>query len=137
MAERVFLDTNVLFYAFSDDPTAATKSAIAQEIFTEPFEISVQVLNEFASASRKKHGKDLAVIEGLVADIVEVSDVIHPVTLDVHIKGLRLAMRHGFQFYDAVLIASALKAECNIFASEDMQDGMVIEGRMTIRNPFR
>lgn len=137
MEPRVFLDTNIFFYAFSDDPTTARKSAIAQDILTEPFEISVQVLNEFANSSRKKLKKEWAIVESLITDIVYISGVIHPVTLDVHNKALALAQRHNFQFYDAALISSALKAGCNIFASEDMHDGMVIENRLTIQNPFR
>ena len=42
----------------------------------------------------------------------------------------------GFQFYDALIAASALEAECTALYSEDFQDGQVIEGRLTVRNPF-
>ena len=38
--------------------------------------------------------------------------------------------------YDAFIVASAVISECDTLYSEDMQDGMVIEGRLTIRNPF-
>jgi predicted nucleic acid-binding protein len=136
MEPRIFLDTTIFIYAFSDDPATANKGEIARDIVGEPFEISVQVLNEFANVARRKFDKEWAAIESLLSDIVYVSNVIHPLILDVHLKGIRLSKQHGFQLYDAMLIASALKAGCDIFASEDMQDGMVIENRLTIRNPF-
>jgi predicted nucleic acid-binding protein len=39
--------------------------------------------------------------------------------------------------YDALVVAAALEAGCKILYSEDFQDGRKIEGRITIRNPFR
>lgn len=44
--------------------------------------------------------------------------------------------RTGYQFYDALIIAAALEAGCAVLFSEDPHDGQVIDGRLTIRNPF-
>jgi predicted nucleic acid-binding protein len=132
MEGNPFLDTNILLYAFSLDP----RSEIAERLLEMPFEISVQVLNEFANVMRKKFKAEWEPLETVVADIVQLARVIHPITLDVHVRGLRIAESYQLQTYDAVLIASALKARCAILWSEDMQDGMVIENRLTIRNPF-
>jgi predicted nucleic acid-binding protein len=49
---------------------------------------------------------------------------------------LAIAERYQYKFYDALIVASALEARCTILYSEDMQDGHVIDGRLTIRNPF-
>ena len=35
-----------------------------------------------------------------------------------------------------MMIAAALKLGCTTFWSEDLQDGLVVEGRLTIHNPF-
>ena len=35
-----------------------------------------------------------------------------------------------------MIVASALLAGCDILWSEDMQDGMLVEGQLRIRNPF-
>jgi predicted nucleic acid-binding protein len=59
-----------------------------------------------------------------------------PLTLATHEAALGLAERHGFQVYDALIVAAALEAGCGTLFSEDMQDGRVVEGRLTIRNPF-
>jgi predicted nucleic acid-binding protein len=42
----------------------------------------------------------------------------------------------SFHIYDALIVASALEAECTTLYSEDLQDGQVIDGPLTIRNPF-
>ena len=47
------------------------------------------------------------------------------------------AERHNLAFYDALIAASALLADCDQLWSEDMQDGMAIDGRLQITNPFR
>lgn len=61
---------------------------------------------------------------------------ITPVTIDIHESGLRLAERHGFSIYDSFIVAAALAADCDTLWSEDMQDGMLVEGRLRIVNPF-
>jgi predicted nucleic acid-binding protein len=35
-----------------------------------------------------------------------------------------------------MIAAAALAADCDTLWSEDMQDGMVVEGRLKIVNPF-
>ena len=39
--------------------------------------------------------------------------------------------------YDALLLAAACLADCRIFYSEDLHDGLRILDRLTVRNPFR
>jgi predicted nucleic acid-binding protein len=48
-----------------------------------------------------------------------------------------LAERYNISIYDAMIAASALHANCDTLWSEDMQDGMVLDDRIPIVNPFR
>jgi predicted nucleic acid-binding protein len=57
--------------------------------------------------------------------------------VETHDDALRIAERYGYAFFDALMIASALRADCGILWSEDMQDGLVIDQRLRIANPFR
>ena len=41
----------------------------------------------------------------------------------------------GVSFWDSLVIAAALEAGCDTFASEDMQDGMKF-GNVIVRNIF-
>ena len=50
--------------------------------------------------------------------------------------GLALAERYGLSIYDSMIAASALEAGCDTLWSEDMQDGMVLDGQVRIVNPF-
>jgi len=51
--------------------------------------------------------------------------------------GLALAERYGLSIYDAMIASSALHADCDTLWSKDMQDGIVLDGRLRIVNPFR
>jgi predicted nucleic acid-binding protein len=128
-----FLDSNVLVYAFTDD----TRAAAAQALLERGCTISVQGLNEFANVARRKLGKSWQEIRIDIAAIRVVCPVIVPIDLDTHDAGLRIAERHGFAMFDALMIAAALQAGSNTLWSEDMQDGMIVDGRLRIANPFR
>jgi len=47
-----------------------------------------------------------------------------------------LAERYNFRIYDAMIVAAALSSDCDILFSEDLQDGMQVEG-LTIVNPLK
>lgn len=128
-----FLDSNVLVYAFTADPRAAASRALLERGCA----ISVQGLNEFANVARRKLGKSWEEIRDALAAIRTVCTKILPIDLETHAAALRLAERHGFAFFDALMIAAALQAGSDTLWSEDMQDGMTIDGRLRIANPFR
>lgn len=62
---------------------------------------------------------------------------VHPLTLETHETGLRLAERHGLSIYDAMIAAAALHAGRATLWSEDVQHGMTLEEGLRIVNPFR
>jgi len=60
-----------------------------------------------------------------------------PLTIDTHETGVRLAARYGLSIYDATIAASALHADCDTLWLEDMEDGIVLDDRLRVVNPFR
>jgi predicted nucleic acid-binding protein len=133
MSGKAFFDTNVLVYVVGqqDERTAKAEALVAHGGI-----VSVQVLNELASVSRRKLGMSWDEIVDALAAIRDLCPSPTPLTLDTHDAGLRIAAKYGFHFYDALIAAAALEAECTTLYSEDFQDGQVIEGRLTVRNPF-
>ncbi|MGH8582492.1 MAG: PIN domain-containing protein [Gammaproteobacteria bacterium] len=129
---KVFVDTNVLLYLLSGDEAKAER---AEKTIAGGGVISVQVLNEFASVARRKLGMPWVEIRDISAHIRTVCTV-GLITLEEHDRGLQVAEDHGFSVYDAMIVAAALLTGCATLYSEDMQDGQVIDGRLTIRNPF-
>jgi predicted nucleic acid-binding protein len=128
-----FLDTNILIYAVSDDP----KSMVAGELLERPFIISAQALNEFANAAHKKLGMSWQDIGELLQNVVTVAAAVVAVDETLSQEAVVLAARYNLSFYDAAMIAAALRTQCECFYSEDMHDGLVIESRLTITNPFK
>lgn len=131
MAEA-FFDTNVLLYLLSAE---ATKADRAEELVAQGGTISVQVLNEFASvATRKLHMCHAEVRETL--EPVRALCTVTPLTLETHDHALQIAERYGFSIYDALIVGAALEAECDTLYSEGLQEGQIIDGVLTVTNPF-
>ncbi len=128
-----FLDSNVLVYAFTDDARAAT----AQALLDRGCAISIQGLNEFANVARRKLGKSWREIRDDLAAIRTLCATVIPIDVDTHETALRLAERYGFAMFDVLMVATALQAGSSTLWSEDMQDGMLIDGKLRITNPFR
>lgn len=132
MRSEAFFDTNVLLYIPSDD---AKRSERARQLLREGGVISMQVLNEMASVMARKIGLPWPTIRELLT-VMRQSVRVTPTDLSTHDLGVDLAERYRFSVYDSMLLAAALQAGCTTFYSEDMHDGQIIEGRLTIRNPF-
>jgi predicted nucleic acid-binding protein len=128
-----FFDTNVLVYIASGDTTKADR---AEAAIAAGGSISVQVLNELANVARRKMRMSWADTHALLS-ILRSLLTVHPLTLETHESGLGLAERYGFSIYDAMIVASAIQAGCDVLWSEDMQDGMAIDDTVRIANPFR
>lgn len=127
-----FFDTNVVLYLLSSD---AAKADRAEEVMAGGGCISVQVLNEFAAVAFRKLGMAWDEI-GEVLGQVRAVCLVEPLTVETHTLGLQLVGRYGFSFYDSMIVAAALLAGCEVLYSEDLQHGQVVEGRLTITNPF-
>lgn len=128
-----FLDTNVVVYAFLDDP----RSGPARELLKSRCIISVQVLNEFVHVARRKLDMTWEEVQRALSAIRAVCLTVLPVGLDTHVDAVAIAQRYDFRIFDALLVAAALDANCETFWSEDMHDGLLIRDQLRITNPFR
>ena len=130
--ERPFLDTNILVYAIlADDPKAPAAKALRNAGGV----ISVQVLNELTNVLRRKLAQPWDKVHRVLAITRQILEIV-PLTEITHETGLRLAERYSLSIYDAMIVAAAFESGCEVLWSEDMQNGLLIEGRLRIRNPF-
>ena len=127
-----FFDSNVPLYLAAG---ADEKAERAEALLADGGWASVQVLNEVANVGLRKFDMTVRQVEMFLAGLRDTLEIV-PVTTEVHDLGLRIRERHRFAFYDCCIIAAALLAECDTLWSEDMHAGLVIDGRLTIRNPF-
>jgi predicted nucleic acid-binding protein len=129
---EVFIDTNVLLYLLSGDESKADR---AEDVVAQGGIVSVQVLNEFASVATRKLAMSIAETRETLAVVRSVCAVV-PMSEETHDLGMQLADRLSLSVWDAMIIAAARLAGCATLLSEDMQDGMRVDGALRIRNPF-
>lgn len=138
MKDKAFLDTNILVYSF--DAKEPRKRKRAQELIslalTMHGAISWQVIQEFLNVATTKFTKPLSAadsqkfLEKVLLPLCEVYP--HPA---IYTEALQMRERWKINFYDALIVSAALKADCEILYSEDLQHGQKIQS-VEIVNPF-
>jgi predicted nucleic acid-binding protein len=135
MRDKGFIDTNIWVYAHLQD--THNKCEMALELLeTLPQLVgSTQVLNEYYSVMLKKKIADHLIQENieLIISIAEIT-VIEITTIR---RAHQLKLKYGCSYWDSLVLASALEADCQYFYSEDMQHRQVIENSLIIINPFK
>ena len=94
------------------------------------------MLNEVANVTRRKMRMSWAETHTFLSSLRGLLTV-DPISVDVHGTGLALAERYGLSVCDAMIAASALHAGCDTLFSEDMHDGLMLNGSIRLVNPFR
>jgi predicted nucleic acid-binding protein len=134
MSDSIFLDTNILVYAYSD--TELEKQTIARQLVSENISfISTQVLQELSNTLSRKFKKSWLEITNAVKE-VSVSNLIHTNSEATIQQAIKIADQYRFSFYDSLIIAAALECNCSKLYSEDLSHSQVIEKQVTIINPF-
>ncbi|MEW6169418.1 MAG: PIN domain-containing protein [Pseudomonadota bacterium] len=135
-ADKVFVDTNILVYALDADQPA--KRGVSLELIERLgtagcMVLSTQVIQETYSAATRKLKIEPRLVEKALNALFG-----HPVvTLDLALiqRGMRRHQDDQLAFYDALIVESALAAECSVLASEDFQSGRQFES-LRVTNPF-
>lgn len=135
---NTFLDTNILIYAY--DTSAGDKHQKARDLLTGLWEsglgmVSTQVLQEFHVTVTRKIPKplDLATAREIITDFLTWDVVVNDG--DAILKAIDVQEKHGFSFWDSMVIAAAITGGAAVLLTEDLSDGQKISG-VEIRNPF-
>jgi predicted nucleic acid-binding protein len=131
-----FVDTNILIYA--NDLSSGRKRAIAVSLLDRLFRersgaLSIQILIEFydVMTRRLRFSPDQT-----AAPIIELGcwKIHRPGHADV-LSASRLHQRYNLQWWDALVLNSAIELGCTTLWSEDFSNGQQY-GSVTVRNPF-
>ncbi len=136
MAERSFIDTNVLIYAEASDVPAKQRTALdlLKRLYEEALGVlSTQVLQEYCNVALKKLRLPAQHVRAQL-DLYQQFEVIQ-VTPAIIQAGLDLHQTRSVAFYDAIIVASAQIAGCTVLWTEDMNAGESVGG-LRIINPF-
>jgi predicted nucleic acid-binding protein len=132
MNGRPFFDTNVLIYTLAEGDLRAEA---ARKLLSGGGVVSVQVLNEFVAAARRKLKMSWQDVREALSDFRVFCPDPVPAGIETHERALGIAERYSYAIYDSLIIAAALHSGGRLLYSEDMQNGQQIES-LTIRNPF-
>lgn len=131
-----FLDTNILLYTISANPAESAKRQIAIDLVTPmDWVISAQVLQEFyANATRKRAGGiSVQAANTLLNQFLPRAKVVVDATLVA--QTAQLSQRHQISYWDAAIVAAAVRSGAQELITEDLNAGQVIEG-VRLVNPF-
>lgn len=140
MNARFFLDTNLFVYSLSHNAAAKSRRStqlIRQAIATRNGIVSYQVIQEFFHVAFRRFTPpmSLAEAEQYLTTVFRPLWGIHS-SHALYAEALHLRNRYRLSWYDSLIVAGAIEAECSVLYSEDMQHGQEF-GNMRIENPFR
>ena len=139
MSGRFFLDTNIFVYTF--DATAPAKAARAKELVYRALKtkigvVSYQVVQEFFNVAMRRFESPLTAAEAdqYLAATFRPLLAVHS-SPALFSEALRLGSKFRLAWYDSLIVAAAIEAQCDTLYSEDLQHGQRLES-VTVTNPF-
>lgn len=134
----IFIDTNVLVYAYDID--AGEKHSRAKEVLIDCWKnesgcISTQVLQEFYVTVTHKLAKKISTQQArAIVEIYRVWPIFQP-SIDDILTASEIGERYSLSFWDSLILVAAQELGATNLISEDLQDGQSI-GTIKIVNPF-
>jgi predicted nucleic acid-binding protein len=137
MSDRIFVDTNILVYAhdLSAGDRHAKASAVMESLWeAETGVISTQVLQEFYVTVTRKIKNPLTpaeareIIRNYLAWAVQINDP------EMTIRASEIEEKNSLSFWDALIVAAALRLQAKKIITEDLNHGQIIEG-ILVENP--
>lgn len=132
-----FVDSNVWLYAFITGQDR-NKSEHANRLIrtTTMIAVSTQVINEVCVNLIRREKFNEAQIRDVITGFYQTYIVIELDQASL-LRASTLRERYAFSFWDGLIVACALTSGASRLYSEDMQDGLNIDGILTIINPFK
>jgi predicted nucleic acid-binding protein len=131
--EKVFIDSNISLYLI--DKSSNSKKQKVEAILLPHFLISTQVVAENVNVCIKKLKLDKKEAFEFAKALLRRFQTV-TITPDVLLKSFEISLTYQVSSWDAIIVSTALLNDCTILYSEDMHNGLVIEGTLRIVNPF-
>ena len=138
MIDRVFLDTNILVYAY--DKNEPKKQIRAQDILKAAIEeesgiISAQILGEFFVVVTRRIKEPLPIDDA--EKIIDIISVLPVAEIDKNLvrDAINIQKEYGISYWDSLIVATAKREGCDRIITEDLNSGQNYDG-VLIENPF-
>ena len=139
MSVRAFLDTNIFVYAV--DRSDINKQKLADSLIGRMIDrrsgvVSYQVVQEFLNVALRKFVVPFTAEQArlCLSTVFRPLLVVQP-SLGLFSDAIDIRSRHKLSWYDSLIVAAAIEADCSVLYSEDLSHGMKING-VQIENPF-
>jgi len=130
---KIAVDTNILIYNHFQENEH--KRDIAHELLAQIPVVSSQVVSEYLNVMKRLLKITKTEILELCYQWMNFCQL-----KNIDKKSIKLAQqlvqKYDFQIFDAIIVAAALEAGCQILYSEDMQNELIVEKQLKIINPF-
>ena len=139
MNDRTFFDTNIFVYSFDrSDAAKSRKSAelIRAGLTSRKGVVSYQVVQEFFNVALRRFSHPMTIPEA-----EQYLNTVFLPLLGVHSspalysEALNIQGKNRLSWYDSLIVAAAIHAECDHLFTEDLQHGRRF-GDLQIVNPF-
>jgi predicted nucleic acid-binding protein len=137
MKNKLFIDTNIWLYVFLGDDFKKYKIAteyLEKNNIDSELIITYQVINEVTNILLKNNFTELEIRERI--DYLFKICKIQELSKEILLIASSVRERYSISFWDSILVGSALFAKCDTLVSEDMQDGLIIDNKLLIKNIF-
>jgi len=137
MRNKLFIDTNVWLYFFLKDNRE--KYLIAMEYLEKnnlnsKLVITYQVINEVTNILLKNNFTEHDIRKSI--DYLFKICTVHDFSQKIVLTASSIREHYSISFWDSILVGSALVAGCDTLVSEDMQDGLMVDNKLLIKNIF-
>ena len=127
MRDKVFIDTNLLIYIFSDnDADSYKKQKVIDILKNHNCVVSTQVLNELCNVFTRKLKIPVSDVRRAIAHISKICTVI-TVEPNFVSSALTLHENYKFSYFDCLMITAAIQSGCTYLVTEDMHSGQNID----------
>lgn len=140
MSAKYFIDTNIFVNSFDDSQPLKKEQALAlirEALETGAGIISTQVIQEFLNVAVQKFAVPMKIEDAreYLRLVLNPLRQVYP-DLALYESCLELQAETRYSFYDALILAAAIRGGCEVLYSEDLQDGQALRG-VKIMNPYR
>lgn len=138
MTVKVFVDTNVLVYAY--DRGAGSRHERAQSLLEKLWKegngiVSTQVLQEFYVNVRRKAKRPVSIEQArsLISDYLSWDPIVNDGA--TMLEAIDVEQRYQLSFWDSLIVVAAQKGGASVLFSEDFNHGQKF-GSVVVHNPF-
>jgi len=132
---KIFIDTNILIYAYSETEREK-KERVLSLLENEITCLSTQVINEFIWVMHGKFNVDIKSLKLITDNLFEMYQV-SLIKNSTIAKAIDIVLQYKLSYWDSLIVASSVESNCGILYTEDLQHGQVINGSLSVLNPFK